>query len=48
MIKFYVARLSMLKSKEGREDYLHNTVVETLRDQVRDAWNAEHPDEPID
>lgn len=46
MVKFYVTQLKT-KSTEERQAYLDETVPSRFRDQVRKAWNEQHPDEEL-
>ena len=46
MISFYLLRLKN-KAPEERQDYLDNTVAERYREQVKEQWNEQHPDETL-
>lgn len=46
MLAFYLLRLRN-KRPEERQSYLDTTVAKRYRDQVRDMWNAEHPEDTL-
>lgn len=46
MKNFYLIRIAS-KSSDKRQSYLDETVLESYRNQVRDAWNADHPEETL-
>lgn len=47
MKNFYLTRLARL-APDMRQGYLDETVVARYRDEVREAWNEDHPDETLD
>lgn len=44
MLKFYLTRL---EAAENPQEYLDTTVSKSMRDQVRDAYNEAHPENPL-
>lgn len=48
MVNFYVDRLERLATPEERSAYLNNTVVASLREQVKLAYNSKNPQSKID
>lgn len=46
MKNFYLTRLKG-KDPSERQAYLDETVVEKYREEVKAAWNAEHPEETL-
>ena len=46
MINYYLKRLATRPTEE-RQTYLDETVVEKFREQVKEQWNQEHPEETL-
>lgn len=44
MLKFYLTRL---EAADNPQEYLDNIVAKAMREQVREAYNAAHPDTPL-
>lgn len=44
MKSFYLIRL---EKAADRQEYLNATVVAKYREEVREAWNAAHPEETL-
>lgn len=47
MIVFYVGRLARKATHEERQEYLDTVVTDSLRDQVRDAYNKKYPEDQL-